>query len=103
MTQVVKEDPRLQDIDLDINTIDGFQGQESDVVYITLVRSNRHQNIGFLKDHRRMNVALTRARQQLIVIGDSATIGTDSFYEAFLDYCEKEGSYQTAWAYMLQS
>jgi len=102
MTQVVKEDPRLQDIPLTINTIDGFQGQESDVVYITLVRSNRNQNIGFLKDYRRMNVAMTRARQQLIVIGDSATIGTDPFYEAFLDYCEKAGSYQTAWAYMLQ-
>ena len=85
---------------LDINTIDGFQGQERDLVYISLVRSNSKSEIGFLSDYRRMNVAMTRARKQLVVIGDSATIGNDAFYAAFLEYVEKAGVYGSAWEYM---
>ncbi|NRB62942.1 MAG: AAA family ATPase [Saprospiraceae bacterium] len=95
------EDPRLQDISVTINTIDGFQGQERDVVYISLVRSNGKGDIGFLKDYRRMNVAMTRAKKQLVIVGDSATIGNDPFYKAFLEYSEKWGKYQTAWEYMM--
>ena len=98
--KTIREDSRLKDIPLIVNTIDGFQGQESDVVYISLVRSNPKGNIGFLKDYRRMNVAMTRARKQLIVVGDSATVGQDSFYSNFLDYVDNMGEYQTAWAYM---
>ncbi|MFK7932853.1 MAG: AAA domain-containing protein [Saprospiraceae bacterium] len=101
MKNVVDEDPKLQDVPLVIKTIDGFQGQEKDVVYISLVRSNSKQEIGFLKDYRRMNVAMTRARKQLIVVGDSATIGSNEFYQQFLAYCEEEAVYQTAWEYML--
>lgn len=97
----VAEDLRLVDQPLTINTIDGFQGQERDVVYISLVRSNSKNEIGFLSDYRRMNVAMTRARQQLIVVGDSATIGQSAFYKAFLAYVEQEGAYRTAWQYML--
>lgn len=85
---------------LDINTIDAFQGQERDLVYISLVRSNEKSEIGFLSDYRRMNVAMTRAKKQLIVIGDSATIGNDDFYVTFLDYVEKNGVYRSAWEYM---
>ena len=85
---------------LGINTIDGFQGQERDVIYISLVRSNVKHDIGFLSDYRRMNVAMTRARKLLVVIGDSATIGNNPFYAKFLEYCEREGAYETAWAYM---
>ena len=85
---------------LSINTIDGFQGQERDVIYISLVRSNPKHEIGFLQDYRRMNVAMTRARMLLVVIGDSATIGNNKFYQAFLDYCAARGAYQTAWEYM---
>ena len=85
---------------LTINTIDGFQGQERDIIYISLVRSNTKNEIGFLSDYRRMNVAMTRARMLLVVIGDSATIGNNKFYESFLEYCEKNGRYQTAWEYM---
>jgi superfamily I DNA and/or RNA helicase len=96
----ITEDADLAELPLTINTIDGFQGQESDVVYISLVRSNAKGEIGFLKDYRRMNVAMTRARQQLIVIGDSATIGNDQFYLDFLEYCEKQGEYRTAWEFM---
>jgi superfamily I DNA and/or RNA helicase len=80
--------------------VDSFQGQEADVVIISLVRSNDENEIGFLKDYRRMNVALTRARKKLIVIGDSATIGGDSFYQEMLQLFELEESYESAWIYM---
>lgn len=98
--QAIEEDPGLASMPLTVNTIDGFQGQESELVYISLVRSNEKGEIGFLKDYRRMNVAMTRARKQLVVIGDSATIGHDAFYKDFLEYSEQEGTYQTAWEYM---
>jgi ATP-dependent RNA/DNA helicase IGHMBP2 len=81
------------------NTIDSFQGQEQDIIIISLVRSNEKADIGFLKDYRRMNVAMTRAKMKLVVIGDSATIGQDKFYAAFLDYVEVHGSYRTAWEF----
>lgn len=83
-----------------INSIDGFQGQERDVIYISLVRSNDKGKIGFLEDTRRMNVALTRARKKLVVIGDSGTLGQNSFYQHFLDYIDQIGAYRSAWEWM---
>lgn len=80
-----------------ISTIDSYQGQEMDTVILSLVRSNNEQNIGFLSDYRRMNVAMTRAQSRLIVIGDSTTIGTDAFFGAFLDYVENNGMYKSVW------
>ncbi len=85
---------------LEVNTIDSFQGQEADLVYISLVRSNEDGDIGFLKDYRRMNVAMTRARKGLIVIGDSATLANDAFYAQWMDWVEKSGGYTSAWEYM---
>ncbi|MEZ4777536.1 MAG: AAA domain-containing protein [Bacteroidia bacterium] len=85
---------------ISVNTIDGFQGQERDVIYISLVRSNEKNEIGFLKDIRRMNVALTRARKKLVVVGDSSTLGNDPFYHDFLDYIEEIGAYHSAWEWM---
>lgn len=85
---------------LSVQTIDGFQGQETDIVILSLVRSNDRSEIGFLKDYRRMNVAMTRARRQLVVIGDSATIGQDPFYEAFLRHCQDTGAWRSAWEYV---
>lgn len=85
---------------LAVNTIDSFQGQERDVIYISLVRSNENGEIGFLSDTRRMNVALTRARKKLIVIGDSATIGQHPFYEKFLDYINEIDAYRSAFEWM---
>ncbi|MCU0445466.1 MAG: AAA domain-containing protein [Microscillaceae bacterium] len=82
---------------ININSIDGFQGQEREVIYISLVRSNDKGQIGFLSDTRRMNVALTRARKKLVVIGDSATLGQNPFYLSFLDYVEQIGAYKSAW------
>jgi ATP-dependent RNA/DNA helicase IGHMBP2 len=98
--QALQTDPDLRDKSLKISTIDGFQGQERDIIYISLVRSNTKHEIGFLTDYRRMNVAMTRAKKALIVVGDSATIGANSFYGKFLEYAEKAGVYQTAWEYM---
>jgi superfamily I DNA and/or RNA helicase len=82
-----------------ISTIDSFQGQEKEIIILSLVRSNDDGDIGFLKDYRRMNVAITRAKEQLFVIGDSATIGADRFYNSFLTYMEKEGAYRTVWEF----
>ena len=77
--------------------IDSFQGQEKEIILLSLVRSNVDAVIGFLKDYRRMNVALTRAKEQLFVIGDSSTIGQDPFYSKFLEYMEHVGGYKSAW------
>ena len=82
-----------------ISTIDSFQGQEKEIIFLSLVRSNDDCEIGFLKDYRRMNVAITRAKEQLVVIGDSATIGADAFYQAFLNYVEQHGTYRTVWEF----
>ncbi len=84
-----------------ISTIDSFQGQEKENIIVSLVRSNEDGDIGFLKDYRRMNVAITRAKEQLFVIGDSATTGADEFYSGFLSYVEKHGSYRTVWEFVM--
>ena len=85
--------------ELDVKTIDGFQGEERDVIYISLVRSNPNSEIGFLSDIRRMNVALTRAKKKLVVIMDTATIGNHPFYKKFIEYCETNNFYKSAWEY----
>lgn len=71
---------------ISVNTIDGFQGQERDVVFISLVRSNDYAGIGFLSDLRRMNVAITRARMKLVIIGDSSTLSHHSFYRRLHEF-----------------
>ena len=82
---------------ISVNTIDSFQGQERDVVYISMTRSNEQGNIGFLSDIRRMNVAMTRARKKLVVVGDSVTLSQFPFYADFIEYAESIGGYQSAW------
>jgi superfamily I DNA and/or RNA helicase len=83
-----------------INTIDSFQGQERDIVYISMTRSNADNKIGFLQDIRRMNVAMTRARKKLVVIGDSATLSQLPFYANFITWAQERDAYQSAWEFV---
>lgn len=85
--------------EIEIDSVDGFQGREKEAVILSLVRSNPDHQIGFLEDVRRMNVALTRARRKLIIIGDSATITVHPFYERMVMYLESVGAYHSVWEY----
>ena len=85
---------------LEIDTVDGFQGREKEVVVMCTVRSNTTGEVGFLSDARRMNVALTRARRKLIVIGDSGTLGADEFFRSLIGWFEESGAYQSVWEIM---
>ena len=69
-----------------VNTVDGFQGQERDIILISLVRANDNGEIGFLSDLRRMNVAITRARMKLIILGDATTMTRHPFYKQLYEY-----------------
>jgi len=82
---------------ISVNTIDSFQGQERDIVYISMTRSNTDSRIGFLADIRRMNVAMTRARRKLVIIGDSGTLSQSKFYADFIAYAELQNAYMSAW------
>ena len=97
LTELLTEE---KDLDLQIQTVDSFQGQEKDVIYISLTRSNEQAEIGFLKDYRRMNVAMTRARKKLYIIGDSTTLCKDDFYNELMDYAQLIDSYKTVWDYL---
>jgi len=85
---------------ISINTIDSFQGQERDMVVISMTRSNPEGEIGFLSDTRRMNVAMTRAKKKLVMIGDSSTLARLPFYTDLISYSELIGGYQSAWDYI---
>jgi superfamily I DNA and/or RNA helicase len=82
---------------LEIDTVDGFQGREKEAVVLSLVRSNQESEIGFLADVRRTNVALTRARRKLLVVGDSATLSVLPFYRRLFEHFEAIGAYHTVW------
>ncbi|MCK6546879.1 AAA domain-containing protein [Myxococcota bacterium] len=82
---------------VEVDTVDGFQGREKEVVIISCVRSNPDGEIGFLADVRRMNVALTRARRKLVIIGDGATLGGHPFYASLWAWAEAKGVYHTVW------
>jgi ATP-dependent RNA/DNA helicase IGHMBP2 len=82
---------------LEIDSVDGFQGREKEAVVYSMVRSNPEGEVGFLADVRRTNVALTRARRKLIVIGDSATLAHHPFYQRLFTYYEEFGAYGSVW------
>lgn len=83
-----------------VNTIDGFQGQERDAMFISMVRSNHEGATGFLNETRRMNVAMTRARKKLVITGDSATLCQQPFYDKFVAFAQENGAYRSAWEVM---
>ena len=83
--------------DLEIDSVDAFQGREKEAVIVSLVRSNTEGEIGFLADTRRMNVAMTRAKRKLILVGDSATLCRLPFYDNLLKYMESINGYRSAW------
>lgn len=103
--ELLKEQSRSYDLNdvlhaISINTIDSFQGQERETVYISMTRSNRDSTIGFLSDIRRMNVAMTRAKKKLVIIGDSATLSQVPFYADLIHYAQEVNGYQSAWELM---
>ncbi len=87
----------MPDPAIEVDSVDGFQGREKEAVILSLVRSNVEGEMGFLTDTRRMNVAMTRAKRKLIVIGDSATLAHIPFYRDFIRYAESIGAYRSVW------
>ncbi len=83
---------------LSVGTVDSFQGQERDIIAISLTRSNHQGDIGFLSDIRRMNVGMTRARRKLLLVGDSSTLSAHPFFKDLLAHVQCIGGYRTAWA-----
>ncbi|MEZ6081887.1 MAG: C-terminal helicase domain-containing protein [Pirellulaceae bacterium] len=88
---------RLQVDELEIDTVDGFQGREKEAVVLCFVRSNTIGELGFLSDTRRTNVALTRAKRLLRVVGDSATLAHHPFYRELIEYFELHDAYHSVW------
>jgi len=82
---------------VEVNTVDGFQGREKELIILTCVRSNLEGELGFLADLRRINVAITRAKKKLIVIGDSSTLSSIPFFDEFIQYAESVKGYKSAW------
>ena len=91
LRSLLKKDAFLRPIRkcITINTVDAFQGQERDVILVSLVRANETGEIGFLRDLRRMNVAITRARMKLIILGASTTLCRHKFYKKLYESCTK--------------
>ena len=78
---------------ISVNSVDGFQGQERDVIIISMVRDNDKGTIGFLSDLRRMNVAITRARMKLIILGNAETLSRHRFYAQLIEHFQQHGDF----------
>lgn len=93
LRRLVKQDKALRPLlpYITVNTVDGFQGQERDVILISMVRGNDEGRIGFLGDLRRMNVAITRARMKLIILGDTSTLSHTPFYRKLIEHVTEHG------------
>lgn len=87
----------LLPLGLEVDTVDAFQGREREAIVVDLVRSNDEGEVGFVRDRRRLNVALTRARRLLLVVGDTATLAQHADFAAFLEVAEGQGGYLSGW------
>ena len=98
LTKLAESSPLIEPLHklISINTVDAFQGQERDAVVISFVRSNNTREVGFLNDIRRTNVAMTRARKKLILVGDSATLGAHPFYFELIEFMQANNFYKSA-------
>lgn len=90
-------EPKLKDVE--ISTVDGFQGREKEAIIISMVRSNLKKEVGFLTDHRRMNVAITRSRRQCCLVCDTETVSHDRFLKRLVEYFQEQGEYLSASEY----
>jgi superfamily I DNA and/or RNA helicase len=88
---------RLRNDEVEVDTVDAFQGREKTAVLVSLVRSNTEGRLGFLEDLRRINVAITRAKRHLFVVGDSATLASHAFYARLIEHAQGTGAYRSAW------
>ncbi|KAH0687999.1 hypothetical protein KY290_019667 [Solanum tuberosum] len=86
--------------EMEISTVDGFQGREKEAIIISMVRSNSKKEVGFLSDRRRMNVAVTRARRQCCLVCDTETVSGDKFLKGLIEYFEEHGEYLSASEYV---
>lgn len=82
--------------DLEISTVDSFQGREKEIIIFSMVRSNPNGSIGFLNENRRFNVAITRAKKMLIVVGDALTVSNSPALKDFIHYCLLNASVENA-------
>lgn len=90
--KLIKELIKEKGFKVEVNTVDGFQGREKEVIVISFVRSNEEGNMGFLKDLRRLNVAITRPRRKIIVIGDAKTLSNNTIYKRFVEHFKERKS-----------
>jgi superfamily I DNA and/or RNA helicase len=86
----------LMDEGLEVDSVDGFQGREKEAIVFSAVRSNSNAEVGFLADRRRLNVAITRAKRRLTIVGDSATLSSDERWRALFDHAIANASYRSA-------
>ncbi|RUM87730.1 MAG: IGHMBP2 family helicase, partial [Thermovibrio sp.] len=82
-----------KELKVEVNSVDGFQGREKEIIVVSFVRSNDEGEIGFLRDLRRLNVAITRPRRKLVLIGNTETLSSHPVYRRFIGYVKEEGEF----------
>ena len=87
-------------VQVTIDTVDGFQGQERDGMIVSMTRSNDRGEVGFLSESRRIHVAQTRAKHACMLVGDSATLGSDGYLGWLLEHAQEQEAYDSAWSWM---